>query len=73
MTIQLDTTQRLFWIQSISLGGTVNVVCNLHHIKEVTNYYFSDHEPYRIFHLWNGKWKAVSKKYLKDMQEANKK
>jgi len=68
MKIELDNGQRVFQVVT-SVGK--QVFCNLHHLNNVIEE-LETHEGYfKIYHFWDNKAKRVSKKYLKEMFEAN--
>ncbi len=69
MITKIDNTQRKFYIQEFGWSSN-SYVCNLKDIPKVIKE-IADKEPYKIYHIWNHQMKAVSKKYLNEMFEAN--
>lgn len=68
MNITIDNNKRIF--QVITSTGK-QVFCNLEHLNQVVKD-LGTHEGYfKIYHFWNNKAKIVSKKFLKEMFEAN--
>lgn len=69
MKTTIDNTQRKFFITEIGWSSN-NYVCNLKDIPKVIKD-IADKEPYKIFHIWNSKLKAISKKQLNEMFKAD--
>ena len=65
----IDNTQRKFYISEIGWSSN-SYVCNLNDIPKVIKE-IADKEPYKIYHIWNHKLQAISKKQLNEMFAAN--
>lgn len=70
MKTTIDNTQRKFYISEIG-WSTNSYVCNLKDVPKVIKH-IADKQPYKIYHIWNHKITAISKKELNAMFEANK-
>lgn len=68
MTTTIDNNLRVFTVRT-SLGR--QYFCNLHQLNEVVKHDGSHPGYFKIFHFWNGTPKLVSKKYLREMADAN--
>lgn len=71
MTTTIDNTQRKFWIAGQGFGGQADVICNLEDIPKVISGVIGTKGGYKIYELFNRKWKACSKKHLNEMFESH--
>lgn len=69
MKTTIDNTQRKFYIAETG-WSTNSYICNLADIPKVIKE-INDQEPYKIYHIWNHQLKAISKKEIDKMFEAN--
>ena len=69
MKTKIDNTQRKFFITEIGWSNN-SYVCNLKDIPKVIKD-IANKEPYKIFHIWNSKLQAISKKQINEMFEAS--
>lgn len=70
MILQVDSTQRLFFVTEQFNMGRNPIVCNLEDLPKVCNSMKKGVDS--IKEMWNGKLQRISKKNLKDMLEAHK-
>ena len=71
MITNIDNNQRKFLVQSLGLGGSKDIFCNLKDIPNVLIQAFEPNEQYKIYEFWNRKLKVCSKKHLNEMFVAN--
>ncbi len=71
MTTVIDNNQRKFLVQSLGLGTTKDIFCNLADIPKVLNEAFEPHEEYKVYEFWNRRLKVCGKNHLNEMFKAN--
>ena len=69
MKTTIDNNQRIF--QVVTSTGK-QAFCNLSDLNTVVKSLDTYEGYFKIFHFWNSKSQKVSRKYLKELFEANK-
>lgn len=71
MITTINNEQRKFLVQSQGFGNSFDIFCNLKDIPKVVASNTVKNDSYSIYEFWNRKLKKVSKKFLKELYEAN--
>lgn len=69
MKTTIDNNQRKFMVAGKG-WNTQQYICNLKDIEKCAKQ-FEDNQPYEISELWNGKFKKMSVKQVREMLAAN--